>query len=69
MPSPNSTFTEMVTTTLRNHARKLVDNVTDHNGLLRKLKANGNIQTKSGGYEIVFGRLKEQAEKAPEEQA
>jgi hypothetical protein len=54
MPSPNSTFTEMVTTTLRNHARKLVDNVTDHNGLLRKLKDNGNIVTKSGGYEIVF---------------
>ena len=54
MASPNSTFTEMVTTTLRNHARKLVDNVTDHNGLLRKLKENGNIVTKSGGYEIVF---------------
>jgi hypothetical protein len=54
MASPNSTFTEMVTTTLRNHARKLVDNVTDHNGLLRKLKDNGNIVTKSGGYEIVF---------------
>jgi hypothetical protein len=54
MASPNATFTEMVTTTLRNHARKLVDNVTDHNGLLRKLKDNGNIVTKSGGYEIVF---------------
>lgn len=54
MASPNATFTEMVTTSLRNHAKKLVDNVTDHNGLLRKLKANGNIQTKSGGYEIVF---------------
>jgi hypothetical protein len=54
MPSPNSTFTEMVTTSLRNHARTLVDNVTDHNGLLRKLKENGNIKTKSGGYEIVF---------------
>lgn len=54
MPSPNSTFTEMVTTSLRNHAKKLVDNVTDHNGLLRKLKENGNITTKSGGYEIVF---------------
>jgi hypothetical protein len=54
MASPNSTFTEMVTTSLRNHAKKLVDNVTDHNGLLRKLKDNGNIVTKSGGYEIVF---------------
>ena len=54
MPSPNSTFTEMVTTTLRNHAKKLVDNVSDHNALLRKLKENGNFVTKSGGYEIVF---------------
>ena len=54
MASPNSTFTEMVTTTLRNHAKKLVDNVSDHNALLRKLKENGNFVTKSGGYEIVF---------------
>ena len=54
MPSPNATFTEMVTTTLRNHAKKLVDNVTDHNAFLRKLKERGNIVTKSGGYEIVF---------------
>ena len=45
MASSNSTFTEMVTTSLRNHAKKLVDNVTDHNGLLRKLKDGGNIQT------------------------
>jgi len=27
MPSPNSTFTEMVTTTMRKHKRKVVDNV------------------------------------------
>jgi hypothetical protein len=53
MPSPNSTFTEMVTTTLRNHARQLVDNVTDNNALLRYLKDRGHIQTESGGYEIV----------------
>lgn len=54
MASPNATFTEMVTTSLRNHSKALVDNVTTHNGLLRKLKENGNIKTKSGGYEIVF---------------
>lgn len=44
----------MVTTTLRNHARDVTDNVTEHNALLRKLKERGNIKTKSGGYEIVF---------------
>jgi hypothetical protein len=54
MASPNSTFTEMVTTTLRNHSRDVVDNVTEHNALLRFLKRRGNIRTKSGGYEIAF---------------
>lgn len=54
MPSPNSVFTEMVTTTLRNHAREVVDNVTDNNALLRYMKKRGNIKTESGGYEIVL---------------
>jgi hypothetical protein len=53
MASPNATFTEMVTTTLRNHARELVDNVSNHNALLRYLKDKGHIETESGGYEIV----------------
>lgn len=55
MPSPNSTFTEMVTTTMRHHKRKVVDNVTDHNGLLTLLKERGNIKTDaSGGHEIAI---------------
>lgn len=55
MPSPNSTFTEMVTTTMRKHHRKIVDNVTRHNGLLTLLKERGNIKTDaSGGYEIAI---------------
>jgi hypothetical protein len=55
MASPNSTFTEMVTTTMRKHYRKVVDNVTDHNGLLTLLKERGNIKTDaSGGYEIAI---------------
>ena len=54
MASPNSTFTEMVTTTFRHHKRKLVDNVTKHNGLLTLMKERGNIKTDAaGGYEIV----------------
>ncbi len=54
MPSPNSTFTEMVTTTMRHHKRKVVDNVTSNNSLLRYLKERGNIKTDaSGGYEIA----------------
>lgn len=52
MPA-NSTFTEMVTTTLRHHSRKLVDNVSDQNALLSYIKKRGHIKTVSGGYEIV----------------
>lgn len=54
MPSPNSTFTEMVSTTLRNHAREVVDNISDNNALLRKMKQRGNIKTESGGYELAY---------------
>lgn len=53
MPSANATFTEMVTTTLRNHATDVVDNITNNNALLRFMKKRGNIKTKSGGYEIA----------------
>jgi hypothetical protein len=53
MASPNSTFTEMVTTTLRNHPTEIADNVSDHNALYRRLKQRGKIKKLSGGYEIV----------------
>lgn len=53
MASPNSTFTEMVTTTLRNHPSEIADNVSDHNALYRRLKDKSKIKAISGGYEIV----------------
>ena len=53
MPSPNSTFTEMVTTTLRNHPREIADNISEHNAFLTYLKDRGQIETETGGYEIV----------------
>ena len=53
MASPNSTFTEMVTTTLRNHPSTISDNVSNHNALYRRLNQRGRIRTLSGGYEIV----------------
>jgi len=43
----------MVTTTLRNHAREITDNVSNHNALFRRLKNKGKIKTVGGGYEIV----------------
>lgn len=54
MASPNSVFTEMVTTTLRAHDREVADNVTDHNALLTVMKEKNKIRTEDGGYEIVL---------------
>ncbi|MFC3228785.1 phage major capsid protein [Marinibaculum pumilum] len=53
MASPNPTYTEIVTTTIENRQRKLADNVTEHNALLRHLKSKGQIKTTSGGRVIV----------------
>ena len=53
MPSPNAVFTEIVTTTFRNHGSKIVDNVSKHNALYRKMKMKGKTRTESGGYSIV----------------
>lgn len=53
MASPNATFTEMVTTTARHTRKEVVDNVTDHNAVLRWMKEHGNVKTYAkGGYEI-----------------
>lgn len=53
MASPNSTFTEMVTTTLRNHPTEIADNVSGNNALYNRISSRGNVKTLSGGYEIV----------------
>lgn len=53
MASPNATFTEMVTTSLRNHPTELADNVSDNNAFYRRLKDKGQIEMFSGGYELV----------------
>lgn len=52
MPSPNATFTEMVSTTLRHTDYNLNDNVSKHNALARRLKSKGKIKRVSGGYSI-----------------
>lgn len=53
MTSPNSTFTEIVTTTLRNHPKMIFDNVSKNNALLNRLMKNKNLDILDGGYEIV----------------
>lgn len=52
MATPSSTFTEMVTTTLRRSGTEVTDNVSEHNALLNVMKRKGKIKTYSGGYEI-----------------
>lgn len=49
--SPN--LSEIVTTTLRNRSKKLADNITNNNAILRKLNSRGNVKTFSGGRTIV----------------
>lgn len=53
MPSPNATFTEIVSTTLREHPSTVYDNVSNNNALYRRLKARGKVKLLDGGYEIV----------------
>ena len=54
MASPNATFTEMVTTTLREHPNSIADNVSDHNALYNRLTKKGRVsKSLDGGYEIV----------------
>jgi hypothetical protein len=43
----------MVTTTDRNWGQKVVDNVSNHNALLSRLKSRGKIEVENGGYEIA----------------
>lgn len=51
MASPN--LSEIVTTTLRNRSKKIADNVTNHNALLRRLNERGNVKLTDGGRTIV----------------
>lgn len=53
MASPNSTFTELVSTTLRAHRKEFADNVSNKNALLLRLIKKGKKRTEDGGYEIV----------------
>lgn len=54
MPSPNSVFTEMVTTTLREHPNAIADNVSEHNALYNRLTKKGKVnKSLDGGYEIA----------------
>lgn len=53
MASPNSTFTELVSTTFRNHRSELADNVSKNNALYNQMTKKDRIDLLSGGISIA----------------
>jgi len=53
MASPNSTFTELVSTTFRKHRKEIKDNVSNRNALYKYITKKGNYRTDDGGLTIV----------------
>lgn len=53
MASPNSVFTELVSTTFRKHSKDIKDNVSKNNALLRRIYRKGNVRKEDGGLSIV----------------
>lgn len=54
MPSPNDIFTELVSTTFRNHRKEVVDAVSAHNALYRMMGKGNKVRTESGGLSIAI---------------
>lgn len=53
MASPNATFTELVSTTFRNHRKEIADNNSNNNALLQRLTSKSRIRIEDGGLSIV----------------
>lgn len=46
-------FTELVSTTYRNHSKVVADNTSKHNALFRRLTEKGRVRLEDGGLSIV----------------
>ena len=53
MASPNSTFTELVSTTFRKHKKEIKDNLSNRNALLKYINKRGNTRKEDGGLTIA----------------
>lgn len=53
MASPNSTFTELVSTTFRKHRKEIADNISNRNALYKYIVKQGNYRKDDGGLTIV----------------
>ena len=54
MASPNSTFTELVSTTFRKHRKEIKDNISNRNALLKYIMKRGNYLLEDGGLTIAL---------------
>jgi len=57
MPIPNSTFTEILSTTLHKYQRSFTDNITNRNALLDKIRKNGNMRVINDGGATIQRQL------------
>lgn len=48
MATPNSSFSDIITTTLQGYSGTIADNITNHNALLRQIDRKGNKQVATG---------------------
>jgi hypothetical protein len=48
MASPNSSFTDIVTTTLQGYSGTIADNITNHNALFKQINSKGNKKAATG---------------------
>lgn len=53
MAIPNSSYTEIISTTLDNYSDEFRDNVLTHNPLLAKMNSKGRVAPASGGSKIL----------------
>ena len=53
MASPNSTFTELVTSTFRKVRKDVKDNLSNRNALLKHIYKRGNYRKEDGGLTIT----------------
>lgn len=53
MAFANTSYSDILATTIESRSGEIADNVTDNNGLLGRLKKKGNVRTFSGGHKIL----------------
>jgi len=53
MAFANANYSDILATTIENRSRKIADNVTNNNAVLKRLSQKGKIKPFSGGVKIL----------------